>query len=97
MMKPTAYLVNTSRGPIVDEGALARALLEGTIAGAALDVFDIEPLPLDHPFRRLDNVVVSPHIGYVTEETYRVFYGDTVENIRAYLAGEPIRVLNPAS
>jgi phosphoglycerate dehydrogenase-like enzyme len=96
-MKSTAYLVNTSRGPIVDEAALLQALEQGTIAGAALDVFDIEPLPLDHPFRRLDNVVVSPHIGYVTEETYRVFYGDTVENIRAYLAGEPIRVLNPAS
>jgi phosphoglycerate dehydrogenase-like enzyme len=96
-MKPTAYLVNTSRGPIVDEAALLHALEQGTIAGAALDVFDIEPLPLDHPFRRLENVVVSPHIGYVTEETYRVFYGDTLENIQAFLAGKPIRVLNPSA
>ena len=96
-MKPTAYLVNTSRGPIVDEAALLHALEQGTIAGAALDVFDIEPLPLEHPFRRLDNVVVSPHIGYVTAETYRVFYGDTLENIQAFLAGKPIRVLNPSA
>lgn len=96
-MKSTAYLVNTSRGPIVDEAALLHALEQGTIAGAALDVFDTEPLPLDHPFRRLDNVVVSPHIGYVTAETYRVFYGDTVENIQAFVAGKPIRVLNPSS
>ena len=95
-MKPTAYLVNTSRGPIVDETALIHALEQGTIAGAALDVFDLEPLPLDHPFRRLENVVVSPHIGYVTEETYRVFYGDALEDIQAFLAGEPIRVLNPS-
>jgi phosphoglycerate dehydrogenase-like enzyme len=95
-MKPTAYLVNTSRGPIVDEAALLHALEQGMIAGAALDVFDIEPLPLDHPFRRMENVVVSPHIGYVTEETYRVFYGDTLENIHAFLAGKPIRVLNPS-
>jgi len=96
-MKPTAYLVNTSRGPIVDEAALLHALEQGTIAGAALDVSDIEPLPLEHPFRRLDNVVVSPHIGYVTAETYRVFYGDTLENIQAFLAGKPIRVLNPSA
>lgn len=96
-MKSTAYLVNTSRGPIVDEAALLHALQQGTIAGAALDVFDIEPLPLDHPFRRMENVVVSPHIGYVTEETYRVFYGDTLEDIQAFLAGKPIRVLNPSS
>jgi phosphoglycerate dehydrogenase-like enzyme len=95
-MKSTAYLVNTSRGPIVDEAALIHALEQGTIAGAALDVFDIEPLPLDHPFRRMENVVVSPHIGYVTEETYRVFYGDAVDNIQAFLAGQPIRVINPS-
>jgi phosphoglycerate dehydrogenase-like enzyme len=95
-MKSTAYLVNTSRGPIVDEAALIHALEQGIIAGAALDVFDIEPLPLDHPFRRMANVVVSPHIGYVTEETYRVFYGDALDNIQAFLAGQPIRVLNPS-
>ena len=93
-MKSTAYLVNTSRGPIVDEAALIHALEQGAIEGAALDVFDLEPLPLAHPFRRMENVVVSPHIGYVTEETYRVFYGDTLENIQAFLAGKPIRVLN---
>ncbi|ETX07336.1 D-2-hydroxyacid dehydrogenase family protein [Candidatus Entotheonella palauensis] len=97
MMKPTAYLVNTSRGPIVDEPALIQALEDGTIAGAGLDVFDVEPLPLDHPFRRLDNLVITPHIGYVTDETYRVFYGDALEDIHAFLKGEPIRVLNPGS
>ncbi|ETX00040.1 MAG: 2-hydroxyacid dehydrogenase [Candidatus Entotheonella factor] len=97
MMKPTAYLVNTSRGPIVDEPALIQALENDTIAGAGLDVFDVEPLPLDHPFRRLDNIVITPHIGYVTDETYRVFYGDALEDIQAFLKGEPIRVLNPAS
>ncbi|WP_089721721.1 D-2-hydroxyacid dehydrogenase family protein [Candidatus Entotheonella palauensis] len=97
MMKPTAYLVNTSRGPIVDEPALIQALENDTIAGAGLDVFDVEPLPLDHPFRRLDNIVIPPHIGYVTDETYRVFYGDALEDIQAFLKGEPIRVLNPAS
>ncbi len=94
LMKPTAYLINTSRGPIVDEKALIEALEKGTIAGAALDVFDIEPLPLDHPFRRLKNTVITPHIGYVTKETYEVFFGDAVEDIQAFLAGKPIRVLN---
>jgi phosphoglycerate dehydrogenase-like enzyme len=92
-MKSTAYLVNTSRGPIVDEPALIQALEQGTIAGAALDVFDVEPLPLDHPFRRLENTVLTPHLGYVTDETYRVFYGEALENILAFLKGEPIRVL----
>ncbi len=96
-MKSTAYLVNTSRGPIIDEPALIQALENGAIAGAGLDVFDVEPLPLDHPFRRLDNIVVTPHIGYVTDETYRVFYGDALEDIQAFLKGEPVRVLNPAS
>lgn len=94
-MKRTAYLVNTSRGPIVDEAALVRALRDGTIAGAGLDVFDEEPLPLDHPLRRLPNTVITPHLGYVTEETYRIFYGQALEDIRAYLRGEPIRVLRP--
>lgn len=92
-MKPTAYLVNTSRGPIVDEPALIQALEQGIIAGAALDVFDVEPLPLEHPLRRLDNTVLTPHLGYVTDETYRVFYGEALENIQAFLKAEPIRVL----
>ena len=95
LMKGSAYLVNTSRGPIVDEAALIRALRDGTIAGAGLDVFDIEPLPRDHPFRSLPNIVISPHLGYVTEETYRVFYGQALEDIQAFLRGEPVRVLRP--
>ncbi len=93
LMKRTAYLVNTSRGPIVDEAALVRALRDGTIAGAGLDVFDTEPLPRDHPFRSLPNTVIAPHLGYVTEETYRIFYGQAVEDIQAFLRGEPVRVL----
>jgi phosphoglycerate dehydrogenase-like enzyme len=93
LMKRTAYLVNTSRGPIVDEAALVRALRDGTIAGAGLDVFDTEPLPKDHPFRSLPNTVIAPHLGYVTEETYRIFYGQAVEDIQAFLRGEPVRVL----
>src|SRR5258708_27778950 len=92
-MKPSSYLINTSRGPIVDERALISTLEGRRIAGAALDVYDQEPLPTDHPLRRLENVVLTPHLGYVTAENYRVFYGDAVENIRAYLAGNPIRVL----
>ncbi len=95
LMKPSAYLVNTSRGPIVDEAALVRALRDGTIAGAGLDVFDEEPLPLDHPLRRLPNTVITPHLGYVTEETYRIFYGQALEDVAAYLRGEPVRVLRP--
>ena len=94
LMKGTAYLVNTSRGPIVDERALVEALQKGTIAGAALDVFDKEPLPLDHPLRRLENTVITPHIGYVTTETYEVLFRDVVEDIRAYLDGEPTRAIN---
>jgi len=95
LMKRSAYLVNTSRGPIVDEAALVRALREGTIAGAGLDVFDTEPLPKDHPFRSLPNTVIAPHLGYVTEETYRIFYGHALEDVQAYLRGEPVRVLRP--
>jgi phosphoglycerate dehydrogenase-like enzyme len=95
LMKPTSYLVNTSRGPIVDEGALLDAVTRGAIAGAALDVFDDEPLPAGHPFRRQPNVIVTPHLGYVTRDTYRVFYGDAVEDLRAFLDGHPVRVLNP--
>lgn len=93
MMKRSAYLVNTSRGPIVDEEALIAALRSGAIAGAGLDVFDVEPLPLDHPLRSLPNTVLTPHMGYVTSETYRIFYGDAVEDIRAFLAGAPVRVI----
>lgn len=95
LMKRSAYLVNTSRGPIVDEAALIRALQDGTIAGAGLDVFDEEPLPPDHPFRRLPNTAITPHLGYVTEETYRVFYGQALEDVKAYLGGTPLRVLRP--
>jgi phosphoglycerate dehydrogenase-like enzyme len=92
-MKKTAFLVNTSRGPIVEEAALIAALTEGRIAGAAIDVYDDEPLPADHPLRRLGNTVLTPHLGYVTEENYRLVYGQAVEAIAAYLAGTPIRVL----
>lgn len=94
-MKPSAYLVNTSRGPIVDEGALIDALRGGTITGAALDVFDVEPLPLDHPLRDMDNTVITPHLGYVTTDSYRDMYGQVVEDIRAYLRGQPMRIINP--
>jgi phosphoglycerate dehydrogenase-like enzyme len=92
-MKPSAVLVNTSRGPIVDEGALVRALESGWIAGAGLDVFDVEPLPADHPFRRLPNTVVTPHLGYVTDSVYALFYEQIVEDIAGYLDGAPVRML----
>ncbi|PRX46106.1 phosphoglycerate dehydrogenase-like enzyme [Prauserella shujinwangii] len=95
LLKPTALLVNTSRGPIVDETALVTALREGRIGGAALDVYDVEPLPADHPLRSLPNTVLTPHIGYVTRDLYEVFYRDAVEDIAAYQAGEPVRVLRP--
>ena len=94
-MKPTATLVNTSRGPIIEEAALITALKDGTIAGAGLDVYDIEPLPLDHPLRDLENTVITPHLGYVTDDNYRVYFGHAVEDIGAYLDGGPVRVLNP--
>ena len=95
-MKRSAVLVNTSRGPIVDEDALLAALHEGTIAGAALDVYAKEPLPVDHPLREAPRTLLSPHLGYVTTGTYEVFYGDAVEDIAAWLRGEPVRVLNGA-
>ncbi|EJJ27580.1 D-2-hydroxyacid dehydrogenase family protein [Rhizobium sp. CF142] len=93
-MKPGAILLNTSRGPLVGEQALVTALESGHLGGAGLDVFDEEPLPANHAFRRLANVVATPHLGYVTEETYRIFYRDAVENIAAWIDGKPIRVLN---
>ncbi|GFM85665.1 2-hydroxyacid dehydrogenase [Pseudomonas cichorii] len=91
-MKPSAYIVNSSRGPIIDEAALIATLQERRIAGAALDVFDIEPLLAEHPFRRLDNVLATPHIGYVTENNYRTFFSQMIEDIQAWHAGSPIRV-----
>ena len=93
LLKKEAFLVNTSRGPIVDEAALIDVLERRAIAGAGLDVFDVEPLPADHPFRRLENTVVTPHLGYVSRENYRCYFPAMVEDIRAWLDGEPVRVL----
>ena len=95
LMKPTAYLVNISRGPIVDEKALIDVLQRKAIAGAALDTFDIEPLPLDHALFKTPNTLICPHLGYVTEEGYRAFYSGVIENVRAFTSGEPVRVINP--
>ena len=95
LLKTTAYLINTSRGPIVDEAALIDVLERRAIAGAAMDVFDEEPLPLAHALRRIDNTVITPHLGYVTRETYLNYFGHAVEDIQAFLAGEPVRVLEP--
>lgn len=95
LMKPTAYIFNTSRGPIIEEKALIDALRQGRIAGAGLDVFETEPLPPEHPLLKLDNVVLTPHIGYVTRENFQTFYVQAVEDIAAWLSGKPIRVLNP--
>ena len=94
-MRPSAYLVNTSRGAIVDEQALARVLAENTIAGAALDVFVEEPLPAAHPFTRLDNVVMTSHLGWPTDLTYDTFASDCAEQIQKYLAGDYGSVKNP--
>jgi phosphoglycerate dehydrogenase-like enzyme len=91
-MKPTAYLVNTARGPIVDEDALIEVLEQKKIAGAALDVYSVEPLPADHPFRTLPNLLATPHVGYVTENNYRMFFSQMIEDIQAWHAGAPIRV-----
>ena len=93
LMKPGAILVNTSRGPIVVEKDLLNAL-QAQKLHAALDVYEREPLPADHPLRSMDNVTLSPHLGYVHEENYRIFYRDTVENVAAFMAGKPIRVIN---
>ena len=95
IMKPTAYLINTSRGQCVDEEALIVALRENKIAGAGIDVFNVEPLPLDHPFRTLKNVVATPHLGYATLDNYKVFYQGMVKNIRAWLDGSPTNVMKP--
>jgi len=97
LMKSNAYLINTSRGPIVNENALIEALQTQMIAGAALDVFDEEPLERNHPFLSLENTLLTPHLGYVTKENYNIFYGESVENIQAYLKGAPINVMNPDS
>lgn len=94
LMKPTAFLVNTSRGPIVDEDALARALNQGAIAGAALDVFDREPLPPGHSLLTAPNTVLTPHIGYVVRENYQTYFADVIENIQSLLSGSPVRVIN---
>jgi phosphoglycerate dehydrogenase-like enzyme len=93
-MRPTSYFINTSRGPIVDEAALVEVLRERKIAGAALDVYDTEPLPVDHPLRSLPNTLLLPHIGYVTIEAYEVFYAEAVEDILAFHNGTPTRVIN---
>ena len=95
LMKPSAILVNTSRGPIIQQDALLDALRSGRIAGAGLDVYDIEPLPADHPMRTAPNTVLTPHLGYVSDTSFDAFYGQTAENIAAWLDGKPIRVVNP--
>jgi phosphoglycerate dehydrogenase-like enzyme len=95
LMKPEAYLINTSRGPIVVEADLIAALRAGRIAGAGIDVFDVEPPAADHPFRTMDNVTITPHLGYVTHETLIAFYTDTLEAVVAFADGAPIRVANP--
>ena len=95
-MKPSAWLINTSRGPICDEEALAAACQAGTIAGAALDAYGVEPLPADHRFRTLDNVVATPHVGYVSHNVYTTFYRHIAEDLSAYLDGHPVRIITPS-
>lgn len=92
-MRPSAYLINTSRSSVVDQDALATALREGQIAGAGVDVYDIEPLPSHHEYRTLPNLLATPHLGYVTRDNYRTYFVEAVEDIEAYLAGAPVRVL----
>jgi phosphoglycerate dehydrogenase-like enzyme len=94
LMRASAYLVNTSRGPIVDETALIEALTKGTIAGAGLDVYDVEPLPTDHPFLTLDNTVLTPHLGYASEANFHMYFAEIIEDIVAFTAGKPIRLLS---
>ena len=93
LMKPTAYIINTSRGPIIDEAALLAALRDKKIAGAGLDVFDTEPLPVDHPLRKMDNAVITPHLGYVSEQNYKNYFAGVAEDIRGFLDGKPARVI----
>jgi phosphoglycerate dehydrogenase-like enzyme len=95
LMKPDAVLVNTSRGPIVDEQAMLAALASGKLAHAALDVYDEEPLPAGHPLRSMENVTLIPHLGYVSDDVLAGFWGDSIENVEAWLDGKPIRLLNP--
>ena len=92
-MKPTAYLINTSRGPIIDEPAMLAALRDKKIGGAGLDVFDVEPLPKDHPLRKMDNVVITPHLGYVAQKNYQNYFAGVVEDIRGFIDGKPVRVM----
>lgn len=94
LMKPTAFIINTSRGPIIDEAAMLAALREGRIGGVGLDTYDIEPLPVDHPLRREPRALLTPHLGYVTQDTYRSFYSGTVAAVEAFLAGKPINVIS---
>ena len=96
VMKRDAVIINTSRGPLIDEVALVRALNDGKLGGAGLDTFDVEPLPADHPFRGMPNVIATPHLGYVTAETYRIYYQDAVEDIGAWSMGAPVRLLTPS-
>ncbi len=94
LMKPSAFIVNTSRGPIIDEAALLATLRDKNIGGAGLDVFDTEPLPLDHPLRKMDNVVITPHLGYVSTQNYEKYFAGAVEDIRGFLDGKPVRVMS---
>jgi D-3-phosphoglycerate dehydrogenase len=93
LMKPSAYIINTSRGPIIDEAAMLAALRDKKIGGAGLDTFDVEPLPVDHPLRKLDNVVLTPHLGYVATQNYRAYFAGVVDDIRAFIDGKPVRVM----
>jgi phosphoglycerate dehydrogenase-like enzyme len=93
LMKPSAYLINTSRGPIIDEAAMLAALRDKKIGGAGLDTFDVEPLPTDHPLRKLDNVVLTPHLGYVATQNYRAYFAGVVDDIRGFIDGKPVRVM----
>ena len=93
LMKPTAYIINTARGPIIEEAALIAALKNRRIAGAGIDVFDVEPLPPDHPLLKMDNIVLSPHLGYVTQENFKTYFTQAVEDVAAWLDSQPIRVL----
>jgi D-3-phosphoglycerate dehydrogenase len=94
LMKPSAYIINTSRGPIIEEAALLAALRDKKIGGAGLDVFDIEPLPIDHPLRKMDNVVLTPHLGYVSVQNYRAYFAGVVDDIRAFIEAKPVRVID---